>query len=103
MFTYEWNTNTAYYKNVIDSIKLELENRKVPLIITPIHDGWQLRFSWCDGDIVCHGFSYGHSEGHVESFGFPWDDETEEGVSELTIYEAVEKISNFYKEKEGVA
>lgn len=46
----------------------------IPNTINPLHDGWQLRFPWCEGDIACHSHTYGAADGDVESYQFSWDD-----------------------------
>lgn len=87
--------------DAIKEVAYELAKLNVPHTINPIWDGWQIRFSWCDGDIVCHGFSYGHENGQVESYNFPWDKETWDGVSVLDPEQAVKLISEYYRKVVG--
>ena len=57
-------------------------------------DGCIMTFPWCDGDIACHRYTYGATDGRVETYQFPWD--AKDGVSCLTIYNAVRRIANYY-------
>lgn len=83
------------YTAPITTLALMLNERNIPYTCVQIWDGLQLRFPWCDGDIVCHSGSYGHSEAHVESYCFPWDNGD---CTELTVFEAVELLTDFYAE-----
>lgn len=50
----------------------KLDEAKVPYTIHECLGGYQLRFPWCDGDIVAH--QYAPSKlGKVESMDFSWD------------------------------
>ena len=89
--------NPAYAKPIIDLANLCTEDN-IPCTINTIYDGFQIRFPWNNGDMVCHGFSYGHAEGYVESYGCPWD---EGDVTCLSVTEAYINIACWYKETEG--
>lgn len=92
--------NDNYAKPILVILNV-LAGMGVPCQLYPIWDGLQIRFPWGGGDIVCHGFSYGHDRGCVESMGCPWD---EDDVTCLTVEEATIKVVDWYKtlvEKEG--
>ena len=91
------NTNPIYAMPIL-VLSSCLEEMEIPHTTNPLWDGYQIRFPWCDGDVVCHNFSYGHSAGHVESYCFPWD---EGDVTELTISEAFVKVVDYYNSKEA--
>lgn len=82
----------------ITTIAQELENNNIPYTCLQLWDGLQIRFPWHDGDIACHGGTYGHEIGHVESYCFPWDNPD---CTELTVDEAIELLTDFYKKYEG--
>ena len=84
--------NNEYASPIINLSDL-LNTAKVPHSCNPIHDGLQLRFDWCDGDVVCHFFSYGHEFGFVETWGFPWD---EDDVTSLSVEECYRRICDYY-------
>ena len=71
---------------------------EVPYTINKLWEGWQIRFPWCKGDIACHDGTYGHNDGMVESYQFPWDDGD---VSVLTPEEAAALIVEYYNETVG--
>lgn len=81
--------------NTIAQICAELE---VPYTTNKLWEGWQIRFPWCVGDVACHNGTYGHNDGMVESYQFPWDDED---VSVLTPEEAGALIVKYYNETVG--
>lgn len=83
------------YADRIYIIARECEKQGVPLTVNPLHDGWQIRFPWCDGDVACHKYTYGTNAGKVESYQFPWD---EDDVSVLTPEEAIERITDYWIE-----
>ena len=91
------NTNPIYAMPIL-VLSSCLEEMGIPHTTNPLWDGYQIRFPWCNGDMVCHNFSYGHSAGHVESYCFPWD---EGDVTELTISEAFVKVVDYYNSKEA--
>ena len=65
----------------------------VPYEPRALFEGWQLRFPWTRGDVACHLGTYGHANGFVETYQFPWD---EGGVSMLTPEECANKIIAYY-------
>lgn len=92
------NTNLNYAMSIL-ILSSCFKEIGIPHTTNPSWDGYQIRFPWCDGDIICHNFSYGHSAGHVESYCFPWD---KGDVTELTIKEAFVNVVNYYnKSKEA--
>ena len=50
----------------------KLDEAKVPYTIHECLGGYQLRFPWCDGDIVAHQYAPSRL-GKVESMDFSWD------------------------------
>lgn len=65
--------NRIVYAQTILGITNILDEEKVPYTIHECLGGYQLRFPWCDGDIIAH--QYAPSElGKVESMGFSWDE-----------------------------
>lgn len=81
--------------NAINSIRIKLDECGIPCTMIAVLDGFQLRFPWHDGDVVCHGYSYGSPSGCVESLGFPWDNED---VSVHTPEEFTELIRGLYSD-----
>ena len=88
------NFNNHYFE-IISSIYGQLTHRGVPVTMNPLWGGYQLRFHWCNGDVIMHPYSYYNSEGMVESMGFPWD---EDDVSIHTPSEMIELIVDFYND-----
>ncbi len=94
--------NTAVYQSTTLTLSLILTREKIPHTVEKLHGGYQFRFPWCRGDMVCHSYSYGSKWGSLESYNFPWD---EDDVSVFSVDEAAEKIIEHYyklkKEEEG--
>lgn len=86
----------SIYVQPIIALSSRLEEAEIPHTTNSLYDGYQIRFPWCKGDIICHSGSYGSSAGHVESYCFPWD---EGDVTELTISEAFHNIVDYYNKK----
>lgn len=82
------------YEQVINELALELAAAGVPYEINECHDGWQIRFLWCIGDVVIHSGSYEHSMGKVESYQFPWDNDD---VTVLSVDAAAALIISYYE------
>ena len=82
----------------IATLALELVKKDIPFTCDKSYDGLQLRFPWCDGDIICHSGSYGHEVGHIESYCFPWDDGN---CTELAVHEAVYLLTDLYSKVEA--
>ena len=57
---------------------------------TELCGGQQIKFNWCDGDVICHRGSYGGNVGLLETMGFKMDDGDVSG--HLTPFEALEII-----------
>lgn len=64
--------NCIIYARAILDITNQLDEAKVPYTINECLGGYQLRFPWCDGDIVAHKYAPS-ALGYVESMGFSWD------------------------------
>lgn len=57
--------------------------------------GYAVVFPWTDGRICCDEMTYSEEPDAVETFGFPWDNNS---VSILSTYEATCKVIDLYKE-----
>lgn len=86
-----------YHDRILDIAQICLDH-EVPYTTNKLWEGWQIRFPWCVGDVACHDATYGHDDGLVESYAFPWDDED---VSVLTPEEAGALIVKYYNETVG--
>lgn len=64
--------NRIVYAQAILKITDKLDEAKVPYTIRECLGGYQLRFPWCDGDIVAHQYAPSRL-GKVESMDFSWD------------------------------
>ena len=60
--------------------------------------GRQIRFNWCDGDVICHCASYGGNRGLLETMGFKRDCGDVSG--HLTPFEALEIILHEWNTRE---
>ena len=65
---------------------------------TDICHGKQIRFNWCDGDVICHFGSYGGNVGLLETMGFKMDRGDVSG--HLTSFEALEIILHEWNNRE---
>lgn len=83
------------FANTILTLANSLTERNIPHTINVVWDGLQIHFPWNDGDLICHGGSYGHDDGMVESMGCPWD---MDDVTSLSVKDALEKLTNWYAE-----
>ena len=90
------NNNSCKYSQAIGKVMAALVRDEVPFYIVPAFDGYQLRFPWTDGDVICHSGSYGHHGGFVETYHFPWDGDD---VSMLDGWQTGEMISAYFKRK----
>lgn len=81
------------YKATIDKLAALLDANQIPYTRSQIWDGEQLRFPWCEGDVICHSGSYGSNNSKVESMGFPWD---EDDVTKLSVESAYTLISTYH-------
>lgn len=59
--------------------------------------GQQIKFNWCDGDVICHNFSYGGHSGLLETMGFLMDNDDVSGC--LTSFKALEIILHEWNNK----
>ena len=64
--------NRIIYAQAILDITNKLDKAEVPYTINDCLNGYQLRFPWCDGDIVAHQYAPSRL-GKVESMNFSWD------------------------------
>ena len=65
---------------------------------TELCGGQQIRFNWCDGDVICHFNSYGGHSGLLETMGFKMDKGDVSGC--LTPFQALEIILHEWNNKE---
>jgi hypothetical protein len=63
-----------------------------------IYQGKQIRFNWCDGDVICHFYSYGGNNGLLETMGFAMDEGDVSG--HLTPLRALEIILHEWNNRE---
>ena len=85
--------NTVYDIAADEMEQLLIENG-IKYIRKPLYEGWQFYIHGTDGDIVCHGASYGGNDGLWESMGFDWDEEDVTG--HLTAQEVVSRLKEYY-------
>lgn len=71
---------------------------KIPFTTINLWGGKQMRFPWCEGDIVCHDGSYGGKNGLFESMGFEEDGDDVRGY--LTKAQAFETILHAWNNRE---
>ena len=86
---------TSDFGTTILTLAANLSAAGVPFTVNKCFDGWQLRFPWDCGDVICHSGSYGHDDMRVETMSFPWD---EGDVSCLSIEDAAKNIIACYEE-----
>ena len=56
------------------SFCLKLIDCGIPFSIQHLMSGWKWTFpDYPGGDVICHEGAYGVTQGHVESYGMPWD------------------------------
>lgn len=65
---------------------------------TELCGGQQIRFNWCDGDVICHFGSYGGNNGLLETMGFIMDEDDVSG--HLTPLRALEIILHEWNNRE---
>ena len=65
---------------------------------TELCGGQQIRFNWCDGDVICHFGSYGGDSGLLETMGFAMDADDVSG--RLTPLQALEIILHEWNNRE---
>lgn len=85
------------YFERIDDLVYGLSDNGVSCDVKNLFDGYKVTFPWTFGTVVAHSGVLGQnaSKYTVESFGFPWD---EGGVTLLDVQEAIDLITEFYKE-----
>lgn len=66
-------TNKDFAKTIF-SISLELSDLGIPNTVEECWDGYKISFPWCEGDVAMHSWTYGSTDGRVESYKFPWDE-----------------------------
>ena len=65
---------------------------------TELCGGQQIRFNWCDGDVICRYGSYGGDAGLLETMGFKMDRGDVSG--NLTPFKALEIILHEWNNRE---
>lgn len=86
-------TRTIYDAAADEMEKLLIENG-IKYTRQPLYEGWQFYIHSTDGDIVCHGGSYGGKDGLWESMGFVWDMGCVSGY--LTAREVINRLKENY-------
>ena len=92
--TNEYEINLDYFHPMM-VLAGDLAEANVPFTMRTCYDGFQFRFDWCAGDVVCHFGSYSNSEGYVESYKFPFDGDD---VSVMKPHDMAAAIIEYYKE-----
>ena len=86
-------TRTIYDIAADEMEQLLIENG-IKYIRQPLFEGWQFYIKGTDGDIICHGGSYGGEDGLWESMGFVWDKGDVTG--HLTAQEVINRLKENY-------
>lgn len=89
---------TNEYLSTMTNISITLSNLGIEHDLHPLHNGYQITFPWCSGDIAMHPGTYCSEDGYVESYQCPWDGDD---VSVLTPDEMLWKVVKEYL-KEGL-
>ena len=82
------------YDAAADEMESLLTENNIEYTRKPIYEGWQFYIHGTDGDIVCHGGSYGGNDGLWESMGFVWDMGDVSG--HLTAREVIDRLKENY-------
>ena len=77
---------------LLDKLDIPYENP------TNICYGKQIKFNWCEGDVICHYDSYGGNYGLLETMGFKMDNGDVSGF--LTPFKALEIILHEWNTRE---
>lgn len=90
---------TVAYANLTHHLdRLEIPYSGCPVASWIGVPGWKLVFPWCDGDFICHQYSYGGPAGLWESIGMPGDEDDVTGY--LTTSQALLKILTAWETRE---
>ena len=92
---FDFSASNKYKKAIFEIVRI-LEENGVPFNIKELYNGWQLRFPWCDGDVICHSGSFDCEKGLTESYHFPWDNGD---VCVFPPREMANKIIDYYKKE----
>ena len=82
------------YDIVADHMECLLIVNNIKYTRERLYEGWQFYIEGTNGDIVCHGSSYGGKNGLWESMGFDWDEEDVTGY--LTAQEVINRLKEYY-------
>lgn len=88
----------SIYEFAMAQLEKTCELWEIPFTTENLWGGKQMRFPWCEGDIVCHDSSYGGKQGLFETMGFEEDDGDVRGY--LTKAEAFETILHAWNNRE---
>lgn len=88
--------NSMKYFRAICKITGFCELANVPYELHELYDGYKVTFPWFGGDIICHSYSYGGSDGLFETAGFEKDEEDVRG--NLSAVEVCENIMEEYSQ-----
>lgn len=88
----------SIYEYAMGQLAKVCELWHIPFTTGNLWEGKQIRFPWCEGDIVCHGFSYGGKQGLFETMGFEEDGDDVRGC--LNKAQAFETILHAWNNRE---
>jgi hypothetical protein len=88
LFNYDIEDFNENLDNMIRLTSILAEN-KVPFEMYEWQGGYQLRFSWADGDVISTKWSYNL----CESYNFPWD---LDDITRTTPERMAEYIVNYF-------
>jgi hypothetical protein len=83
------------FNEIISALSDRLDTYHIPHTVHDCWDGAQIRFPWCDGNVAIHSYTCGHTNGYVEFYRFPEEDDTTTMLPE----EALEHILILYVEQ----
>jgi len=89
-------------KNQIPELAKKLDELNIPYKKVALFGNIdQLKFEWCEADIVCHFFSYGNEDGLFEVMGASLmtkeELEFDSVAGNITMEDAVQRIKNAYE------
>lgn len=88
----------SIYEYAMGQLEKICKRWNIPFTTENLWGGKQMRFPWCEGDIVCHEGSYGGERGLFETMGFEEDGDDVRGY--LTKAQAFETILHAWNNRE---
>ncbi len=86
----------TFYATVIKTFISKCIEAGIPFTFKPLHDGGEIRFSWCSGTIAIFFGTHESCRGRLESYGFPWDDGR---LSTLKVDTAFDFLKIYYEDE----